>query len=110
MPGGLAATRWETQFQKDEVPQDVERVRVGRAEVDLGDSKPGGAASFTIRLDKLIFKCGLADSVTDASRKVKAGAVKVGNKVEGSPHIVIASLPHELSVRVGKRIKIAVIE
>ncbi len=35
-----------------------------------------------IRIDKLLAKVGLADSVTDATRKIKAGAVSInGDRV-----------------------------
>ena len=52
-----------------------------------------------IRVDKLLAKVGLADSVTDAVRKIKAGAVEInGEKVKD------LAIPHapEMVIQVGK--------
>jgi len=113
-----AAGDWAKQFQKDEVPENVEQVQVKFAEIewslseDLGTSagRLGGPAHFGIRLDRLLVKCGLADSATDAARKLKEGAVKVRDSVEASPRIFVKELPATLALRVGKRLKVAVID
>ena len=71
-----AATDWAKQFQKDEVPTSVEQVPVKFGDIewsmsdDLGMTVAGpvgGDAHFGIRLDRLLVKCGLADSATDAT-------------------------------------------
>ena len=62
-----------------------------------------------VRLDRLLVKCGLADSATDASRKLKQGSVKVFDRVNTIPRIAIADLPFKMPLRVGKRLKIAVV-
>src|SRR6185503_10725411 len=115
-----ASENWARQFQKDEVPEDVERVVMSLSEV--GWSPPGmqiGGPNFKgIRLDKVLVKCGLAPSVAEAVRKIKEGAVRIGGNVETSTHILVESLPAELPLewiegriaRVGKRIKIAAIQ
>jgi len=52
-----------------------------------------------IRIDKLLARVGLADSVTDATRKIKAGAVEInGEKVKD---LAIPPAP-ELIIQVGK--------
>jgi hypothetical protein len=62
--------------------------------------------------------CGLADSATDAGRKLKARSVEL-LKPDGSlgavytaPHLPITSysMPFKLILRVGKKIKVAIIE
>jgi len=66
-----------------------------------------------IKLDRLLVKCGLAGSATDASRKIKSGAVRVGNDVAQLPRIALkfpAEGPMKLPLRVGKLVRIAVIE
>ena len=113
-----AATDWAKQFQKDEVPTSVEQVPVKFGDIewsmsdDLGMTVAGpvgGDAHFGIRLDRLLVKCGLADSATDATRKLKEGAVRVRDSVEHSPRIYVTELPATLALRVGKRLKVAVI-
>ncbi len=53
-----------------------------------------------IRIDKLLAKVGLADSVTDAVRKIKAGAVEInGEKIK---ELALAAPPAELVIQVGK--------
>jgi tyrosyl-tRNA synthetase len=52
-----------------------------------------------IRVDKLLARVGLADSVTDATRKIKAGAVEInGEKVKD----LAIPLTPELVIQVGK--------
>ena len=106
---------WSKQFQKGEVPEGVERVRVHLADVEWASKGPPGTILGekhlpAVRLDKLLVELNLADSATDAQRKIKAGAVRIESDVKRETHIHVASLPHELTVRVGKRIKIAVID
>jgi tyrosyl-tRNA synthetase len=55
-------------------------------------------------------KCALAPSVSEAARKIKEGAVRIGGNVETATRILIQSLPAELPLRLGKRAKIAVIQ
>jgi tyrosyl-tRNA synthetase len=98
-----AAEDWAKQFQKDEVPENAERVAVSFGEV----SKQGD-----LLLDKLLVRCGLAESGSDAIRKLDQGAVRVGSIVRKARQYRLESndFPQELLVRVGKRMKIAVVE
>jgi len=96
-----AGADWAKQFQKDEVPEDLERIEVqsdGLRGVRLPDGR------WPIRLDKLLARCGLADSVSDASRKIKQNAVSIDGKIETALEVPL-SLPTQLLVRVGRRIK-----
>jgi tyrosyl-tRNA synthetase len=102
-----AAEDWAKQFQKDEVPEAAEEVAVELSEVGGSVDESSRAP---LRLDRLLVKCGLALSVTDAARKIKQGAVRVGNEVTKEPRIVVAgSPPVKLTLRVGKQVRIAVI-
>jgi len=93
-----AAENWSKQFQKKEVPDDVEEITLSAGDVGMD-----GAAQ--VRLDRLLHKAGLAESATDAGRKIKAGAVKVDSEVVSSPHIAVTGLPASWVIRVGKRMK-----
>jgi tyrosyl-tRNA synthetase len=121
-----AGEDWAKQFQKDEVPEDVEEVPIKFEDVlpipisEIEWSPPGeglgiqglgiqGKSYRGIRLDRLLVKCGLAESVSEAGRKLKEGAVKVNDGVEQNIYILVTGLPARFSLRVGKRIKIAVI-
>jgi tyrosyl-tRNA synthetase len=96
-----AGEDWAKQFQKDEVPQDVERSDV-QSEGLKGIRRPDG--SWPVRLDKLLARCGLAESVSDASRKIKQKAVDVDGKTETRIEVPLP-LPTSLVIRVGRRTK-----
>ena len=77
-------------------------VRQGEAPVDLPPvSLPDGVRhAGGIRIDKLLAKVGLAESVSDATRKLKAGAVSVnGEKVS---ELVLPAPSGEMVIQVGK--------
>jgi tyrosyl-tRNA synthetase len=60
----------------------------------------GARTAAGIRVDKLLAKIGLAESVSDAVRKIRAGAVEInGQRVHD---LVLADAPAELIVQVGK--------
>lgn len=109
-----AAEDWSKQFQKDEVPEETEEIRVSLADVqwvptDSSFSSPITAGQVTIKLDRLLIKCGLADSATDAGRKLKQGSVRVGDHVYENPRIGITLSGEPLKLRVGRRMKLAII-
>jgi tyrosyl-tRNA synthetase len=121
-----AADDWARIFQKKEFPEDAEEIQIKFEDVlpiPLGDVQwmlttqkdgaevmhLGGPKYDGIRLDKLLVKCGLADSNTDAARKLKAGAVKVNNSPETSTHVLVTTLPAKLQLRVGRKIRVAVV-
>jgi tyrosyl-tRNA synthetase len=87
---------WAKQFQKDEVPENVESVQVPHAEVAAGDH--------AVNLAKVLAKCGLAESVSDGSRKLKQKSVKVDGEVKTEP-VMTVSIPCEMLVRVGRSMK-----
>jgi tyrosyl-tRNA synthetase len=56
-----------------------------------------------IRLDKLLAQTGLADSVTDAARKLKAGAVQINGEI--CKELLLAPAAAMLVIRAGKKWK-----
>jgi tyrosyl-tRNA synthetase len=102
-----AGEDWSKQFQKDEVPESAEEVFITLAEI--GGYVSGGAA--TVRADRLLVRCGLAASTTDAARKLKQRSVRIDEAVRTEPYYVwpVASPPMRLPLRVGKQLRIAVI-
>ena len=90
---------WSKQFQKGEVPEDVETVSVKYDEVA---AKAGDGT--TVKLDKLLARCGLADSATDGQRKIKQNAVRVNGDVHTQP-VLPVKLPAEFTLRVGRMLK-----
>jgi tyrosyl-tRNA synthetase len=89
-----AAEDWAKQFQEREIPDTVEEVE---AAVELA---PDGR----VRLDKLLAKVGLADSVSDAVRKLKQKAVKVNGEQTTAP-VAAINLTNPITLQVGRRIK-----
>ena len=92
--GNKAGEDWAKQFQRHEVPDDVEEVEVA------ADQTPDGK----VRLDKLLAKVGLAESVSDAVRKLKQKSVKVNGDVQTAPAVSLdTSTP--VTLQVGRKIK-----
>jgi tyrosyl-tRNA synthetase len=137
--GGDWARLRQKEIHISDVPEDVEECKIPLGEIQLHIEDPEdtqyspdgvgfdhgfhavgmGGTLFAIRLDRLLAKCGLADSTTDAARKLKAGSVRIIDQsvkdreyVEKSPRInlIFQGSSTRLVLRVGKRIKIAVIE
>jgi len=95
-----ATEDWGKQFQKSEVPESVEEISVEFSEVATPE-RDG------IHLDKLLVLCGLADSRTDAVRKLKQGSVRVEDIVRNHHTYQLPKIPARLPIRVGKRVKVA---
>ena len=110
-----AAEDWAKQYQKNEVPDDVEHVSVRYDDVapqgvDLRSITPGlaevGRSSdpLPVKLDKLLAHSGLAESVSDGSRKIKQKAVRINGEVITRPLLEV-HLPVELTVRAGRLLR-----
>ena len=115
-----AGEDWAKQFQKDQVPEDVECDAAERA--DFQEVLPeaasglvrGGAVlkigtyndSLIIHLNKLLCRFDLAKSNTDATAKIKSGAVTIDG-IRVPPGTVLVDIPvnAKIIVRVGRRIK-----
>ncbi len=94
-----AEENWAKQFQKDEVPENLEEIEIPAAEV--GTVADGVA---NIKLDKVIARAGLAESNSDAQRKIKAGSFKIDGETCKELYLQI-SLPAEKILRVGRKMK-----
>ena len=95
--GTEAEANWTRQFQKDEVPENLELVTVTAAELS-----PNGSGA--VKLDKLLVKAGLAESGSDAQRKIKAGAVKIDGSGYSELYLSVR-VGKEMVVRVGRQMK-----
>jgi len=93
-----AGENWEKIFQKKEVPADIPQVSVSYADVAAKD----GAGA--VKLDKLLARCGLAESVSDGLRKIKAKSVQIDGAVKTEP-ILHVKVPAELTIRVGRSLR-----
>ena len=99
-----AAADWARQFQKDEAPEHLERVSISFQ--DVAAKAVNGHA---VKLDRVLARAGLAESATDALRKIKAHAVKIDGQLAAEP-ILPLRLPAEFVVRLGRRMKKIVIQ
>lgn len=81
-----------------EVRQGLEPVDTETVELPAQASSEKG-----IRVDKLIALVGIADSVTDATRKIKAGAVEINGNVQKD--LLLTGARGTLVIRVGKKWK-----
>ncbi len=113
-----AGEDWAKQFQKSEVPEEVEIVEVW-ADIILGKVLPEGpyhgatkdvsnfsADSFLVQVDKLIRQAGLAASNTEAAMKIKNGAVDIdGHRISERNVVINAPLNRDIVLRVGRRMK-----
>ena len=108
-----AAEDWAKQFQKDEVPEDVGEVGIQFADIawqwEPGTILGGKDYPAKIRIDRLLVKSHLAKSGSEASRKIKEGAVRINGIVVEDVVIVFHELPRKLTIRVGKQVTVAVI-
>jgi tyrosyl-tRNA synthetase len=92
-----AAEDWAKQFQKDQVPEEVETESVSFAE--FANREGDG-----VRLAKILVKIGFAASTSEADRKIKEGAVSVDGAKTTTP-AVKAAIDATLTVRLGRKIK-----
>ncbi|MEK7405770.1 MAG: tyrosine--tRNA ligase [Acidobacteriota bacterium] len=86
-----AAEEFNRVVRRGEAPSDIETVPLPD-----GVRQPAG-----IRLDKMLARIGLADSVSDATRKIKAGAVEINGCKVGE--LILTGAPGELIVQVGRK-------
>jgi tyrosyl-tRNA synthetase len=111
-----AAEDWAKQFQKDEVPENVELFAVDDPEIiSPADQSSMDAAlsemrdvGFRIKVDKMLPKIGLAESVSDAVRKLRQRAVRIDDATVNQPVVFIKddlSGSREHIVRVGRKLK-----
>jgi tyrosyl-tRNA synthetase len=95
-----ADENWAKQFQKDEVPENIESQTIALKDVS---AESDGQANPNVRIDKLILLSGLAESATDAQRKRKQKAVKINDRVIEDHAFSPDS--REFVLKVGRKIK-----
>jgi tyrosyl-tRNA synthetase len=99
---GQAAEGWSKQFQRDEVPEDVEHVALSVARVAASAASTSGDHSVSV--DKLISQAGFCASRTEAGRKIKERAVRIRGQVVEAPVVTLpANTP--LAIQVGRKAK-----
>jgi len=86
-----ASRDWATQFQEGRVPDHVLEVAIEITE--------GG-----VRLDKLLARVDLAESVSDAGRKLKQKAVRVNGEIQTDP-VTRIDLSQPVTLQVGRKIR-----
>lgn len=105
-----AREEFERVFRRRELPKEVETVAFADVDVLPGYIKTGDNID-AFKLDKLLVKIGLADSVSDAERKRKGRSVYVnGVLVEDLVYSLHGAPHHELVIQVGKRAKRVIIK
>jgi len=120
-PAAKAADEnWAKQFQSRSIPENlavisVSYLNVNAAEVTVPELyepipdrevlKLAGDRVRWIRLDKLLFEAKLASSKSEAVRKIREGAVRIGEKTI-SPKVssLVLEVPNEIVVALGKKI------
>jgi tyrosyl-tRNA synthetase len=130
-----AGEDWAKQFQKDEIPENLETVSVHseklgttqvkavRIQPDAGEPQSGSAPqsgppdthlfqeenypelSFVVRTDKLLAESGLAESIADGSRKIKQRTVQINRELVEKFKLALPRIPYKMTVKVGRKIK-----
>jgi tyrosyl-tRNA synthetase len=114
--GAKAGEDWAKQFQKDEVPENIESIDIQFAELVSEVRSVGGAAimditdspedSFQFPLGKLIRRAGLAVSNTEAVSNVKSGAVSIDGRTAPPKELLVnVPLNQYITLRVGRKMK-----
>jgi tyrosyl-tRNA synthetase len=121
-----AAEDWAKQFQKGGTPDVLEQmsVQLDRVLAGSGDSiglKPPPPdllvltedselnSGVPIRIDKLLLEAGMAESTSDANRKIKQNSVEIGGEAVEKLRLAVARPTRPLIVRVGRSIKMITI-
>ncbi|MFZ0684786.1 MAG: tyrosine--tRNA ligase [Terriglobales bacterium] len=120
-----AADDWAKQFQKDQVPDSIESCEIKIETIStpgvvpdksvpaaegpvikiVGDETSDRENWIGIRVAKLVFQAGLADSNTQAVAKIKGRAVSVNGTALSEKDLVIICTQREFTLRVGHRMK-----
>jgi tyrosyl-tRNA synthetase len=100
-----ADENWARMFQQKGESEDLEEVDIAFADVTAAND----AGALHVRVPKLLVALGLAASASEANRKVTEKAVKINGEVVTTNIYTLDSLPARLTVRLGKRAKVAVI-
>ena len=107
-----AAERWGRQFQKDEVPANLEEFTIACEDVAYRPGQAGEPSDavapknpslkMPVRMDKVLVKTGLAASATEAQKAIKQGAMRIDQNVVIS-HIHELEVPSTFALRLGRK-------
>jgi tyrosyl-tRNA synthetase len=100
-----ADENWARMFQQKGESEDLEEVDIAFADVTAANE----AGALHVRVPKLLVALGLAASASEANRKLTEKAVKINGDTVTTNILTLDTLPVRLTVRLGKRAKIAVI-
>jgi tyrosyl-tRNA synthetase len=117
-----AAEDWATQFQKRETPDVLDLVTVSIDKIVAGSGEPIGVkpppadilvlaadlgldTAVPVRIDKLLAQAGLAESASDAGRKIKQKAVAIDGEAVEKLRLAVPRPSRPLVVRAGRSIK-----
>ncbi len=112
LAAATAANNWTKQFQQKETPEDLEEVDVTFADLVGPSGAPAtpGAPGLQIRIPRLLVRLGLAASGAEASRKLAEKAVKIDGEVVTNSVFPLIAFPTRLTVQIGKKAKVALID
>jgi len=117
-----AGEDWAKQFQKDEVPEQLEDVTVQISKILAGSGESFGTqfpppdvlvlvedrertGAIAVRIDKLLLEAKLAESASDGARKIKQKSVEIDRQIVEKPKLAVPNPPRKLIVRAGRSIK-----
>src|SRR5260370_6883806 len=103
--GRQAAVNWEKQFQRDEVPENLETITGRDGDIGASGPEPAAANNHQARIDKLVLKCGLVASASEGQRKIKEKAVRLNGNLVTQPPFAIPNFPFEATVQVGRKLR-----
>jgi tyrosyl-tRNA synthetase len=96
---------WARQFQqKNDDVEGLEEIRIPYTEI-AGPAESGQS----IRVPKLLVRLGLAASGAEANRKLAENAVRIDGETITTPAVQLPALPARLTIRIGKRARVATI-
>jgi tyrosyl-tRNA synthetase len=101
-----AEANWSKQFQKDEVPENLEEVEYTRPFLERHPLSPVtelNKKSFQLRLDSVMLAVHLVTSKSEAQRMIKANAVKIDGQLCSSVDYDLKK--NEFVLKVGRKMK-----
>src|SRR5712692_4727286 len=99
-----AADDWSARFQRHredsehKLPDVIEHIGVQYSQIRSNSTQSAHA----FRVDKMLALAGFTESVSEAARKIKQGAVEIDGEVVNNPIFVPKSIPVLLVVRAGR--------
>ncbi len=128
-----AEENWARQFQKDEVPENLEEItlvcsELGAYPISVDDLEMFAASSVCMpneekvraapiehlrlgRIDRTLFRSGLAPSISEAFRKIRARAVSIdGQPVPPEKTGFLAVIPGVFVFRLGRKMKKVILQ